>query len=451
MRIILDVKDLPESWYNIIPDLVFAFAPRTGQSGFPVSHWDLASVASHSIINQELENKQHNITIPHDLHQLYSLWRPTPLFRAERLEKLLETPARIFYKYEGSSPSGSYEFNTALAQAYFASTDKREGIKCLVTATGNGEWGISLAIACNYFNIKCKVYMVRSSYEAKHHGRHMMELLGADVVSSPCPDTRRGKKLLSEHPDSPGSISIALSEAYEEATRKDDTKFAWGTVMNHVLLHQTMIGLESRLQLRRADAQPDICIASVGGGSGFGGLVFPFYQDRKRGIRFIAVESAAAPSLTKGRYAWDYADADQLGPMLKMYTLGHSFVPPNIEAGGMRYHGISPSVSALYREKHIEAKVYTQRQAFDAAVMFARTEGFIPSPESSYAIKAVVDEAITCKNEKEKKNILFLLSTSSNLEITTFKKFLDGKIEDKIVTEEEVQEATANLPEVEQE
>lgn len=447
MRISLETKELPNKWYNIIPDLTFSLSPLLSPSGFPLGYHDLEPLASRYIINQELERKERDVPIPAEVGQLYSEWRPTSLYRAERFEKKLETPARIFYKYEGSSLSGSYEANTAIAQAYYAS---REGVKRVTTATGNGEWGASLAIACNYFNIQCRVYMVRSSYDEKVYGRHLMEILGAEVIPSPNESTHTGKKILSEIPGSLGSLSIALSEAFEDASSHDDTKFCWGTIMNHVLLHQTIVGLEARLQIRRADSTPDIIIGAVGGGSGFGGLAFPFYRDRKQGLRMIAVETASAPSLSKGRYTYDYADAGGFPVLLRMYTLGHGFVPPGIRAGGMRYHAVSPLISALYREKQIEARAYTQRQAFEAALSFARAEGFIPSPESSYALKAVVDEALACKERKERKNILFVLSGNTNLDIVTFKDFIEGAVEDQPFIEEQVQAALRGLPAVSQ-
>jgi len=406
-------------------------------------HGDLEPLAPHSIIHQELERKERDISIPDEVSKLYSEWRPTPLYRAERFERSLGTTARIFYKYEGGNPSGSYEANTAIAQAYYAA---RDGVKRITTATGNGEWGVSLAIACNIFNIQCRIYMVRSSHKEKTYGRHLMEILGAEVISSPSKRTQVGKKALSETPNSLGSLSLALSEAFFDARSHDDTKFCWGTIMNHVLLHQTIIGLEAQQQMHRADGNPDIVIGAVGGGSGFGGLAFPFYRDRKKGLRMIAVETACAPSLLKGSYSYDYADAGNFPVLLKMYTLGHSFVPPGIQAGGMRYHGMSPLISALYREKHIEAMICTQRQAFEAAVSFARAEGFIPSPESSYALKVVVDEALACKERKERKNILFLLSGNSNLDIVTYKKFLKGAIEDQPFMEDQVNAALQELP-----
>ena len=443
MRFTPENKDLPEKWYNVIPDLEFSLSPAMGASGYPLGQHDMNSVSPNPIIEQELERKKRDVPIPSELRNLYAEWRPTPLFRAERLEKKLETPARLFYKYEGGSPSGSYDLNTAMAQAYYASHD---GAEHIITATGDGEWGVSLAIACNHFGIKCRVYMVRSSYDEQVYGRYIMEILGADVVSSPSEDTSTGRKVLSSDPKAPGSLGTAISEAFENAMSRNDATFAWGTVMNHVILHQTLIGLEAQQQLRRAGFQPEICIGAVAGGSGFGGLVFPLYREIQHGMRAIAVETAAAPSLSRGHYAYDYVDTERLGPMLHMYTLGHSYIPPGIRAGGMRYHGISPLVSALYREKRMEAKLYTQRQAFEAGIMFARSEGLVPSPESSYTIRAVIDQAVACKEKKERKNILFLLNTNSNIDISTFKDFLEGAVEDKYLLEDQVVAAINNLP-----
>jgi len=445
MRINLDPKQLPDRWYNIVPDLDFPFPPPMSPTGYPMSARDLDPIAPHAIGLQEIERKEREIPIPKEVRELYLEWRPTPLYRAERLERTLGTPARIYCKHEGSSFSGSHEANTALAQVHYAAS---EGVKRLVTATGSGEWGASLAIACNYFGIRCRVYMVRSSYEEKVYGRHVMEILGAEIVSSPSESTRVGRKVLGEDPDSPGSLNIALSEAFENAYAHDDTKFCWGTVMNHVVLHQTIIGLEARLQMRQADAYPDILIGAAAGGTSFGGLVFPFCQDQKRETRMVAVETAAAPSLSRGRYAYDYADAGGLSALLKMYTLGHGFIPPGIRAGGMRYHGISPLVSAFYREKKIEARTSTQSQAFAAGITFARAEGFIPSPESSYAVRAVIDEALACKEKKQRKNILFVLSGNSNLDVDTFRGSLDGTVQDQPFLEDRVEKALKELPEV---
>ena len=445
MRISLEPKDLPKSWYNIAPDLGFSPPSLMSPSGYPLSPHDLRPLTSSPIITQELDIENRDVSIPQEIRDLYSEWRPTPLFRAEQLEEALGTPARIFYKYEGGSSSRGHEANTAIPQAYYAA---QEGVNRVITATGNGEWGASLAIACNRFGIKCKVYMVRSSYEDKVLGRFIMEILGAEVVPSPSENTQTGKKALDQDPQSSGSLSLALSEAFEEARSSDDAKFSWGTVMNHVVLHQSIIGLEARVQMRRARSNPDLIIGAVSGGTALGGLAFPFFRRRRKRGRVLAIETASAPSLSKGRYAYDYGDSEGFSPLLKMYTLGRGFRPPGIRAGGMRYHGISPLVSALYREKQLEARTYTQQEAFEAAITFARNEGRIPSPESAYAVKAVIDEALVCREANERKNILFVLSANSNLDISAFKDFLDGSVGDEPFHEDQVNAALENLPKV---
>lgn len=446
LRLAIDAGDLPKSWYNIIPDIGVTVPPPMSRSGYPITTHDLENLLSQSLIQQELDRSSRQVTIPEPVRNLYAEWRPTPLCRAERLEKELATPARIFYKNEGVSPSGGHEMNTAIAQAYFAAQDKK--VKRLVTATGNGEWGISIAIACNYFGLDCTVYMTRSSYDHRPYGRSVIEILGARVLPSPSENTRTGKKTLSGNPESPGTLGIALSEAFEDASMHEDTKFCWGTVMNHVILHNSVIGLETRSQMKKAGVKPDILISSVGGGSAFGGLAFPFFAGRDENTRFIAVETAAAPSLSKGRYAYDFGDSEGLTPQLKMYTLGHSYVPPGIRAGGMRYHGISPLISALYHEKRIEARAYEQRQALEAGVLFAKKEGLIPSPETCYALKAVVDEARACKERKEQKNILFVLVSNSNLDVAVFDEFVHGALVDQPFPEDAVQSALDDLPQL---
>lgn len=443
MRITLDAKDLPGKWYNVIPDLGFSVPPPMTPSGYSLSSHELKPLAAKALIEQELEQGRAEIPIPDGVRSLYAEWRPTPMYRAERFEKKLGTPARIFFKYEGSSFSGSHESNTAIAQAYFAA---REGVRQLVTATGNGEWGASLAAACNYFGLRCRIYMVRSRFHEKELGRHLMEVLGAEVLPSPGPNTATGKQMLAEDPNSAGSLSVALSEAFEDATRQDDTKFCWGTVMNHVLLHQSIIGLEARMQLRKADAYPEMIIGAVGGGSGFGGLALPFWKDRKSSLRLIAVETAVAPSLTRGKYTYDYPDAGRLPMMLKMYTLGHGYVPPGISAGGMRYHGLSPIISALYREKKIEARVCTQAEALEAAVSFARAEGIIASPETAYSIKVVMDEALACKESGSRKDILFLLNGDSHLDLPMLTAFLAGEVKDAPYLEKQAEQAMKTVP-----
>ena len=447
MRIAPERKDFPDNWYNIVPDLNFPAPGMRSPSGYRLGPHDLEPFVPEAVIEQELERDKKEIEIPRDLREYYADWRPTALYRAERLENVLNTPARIFFKLEGVT-SYTYEANTAVAQAYYA---REQGVKRLVTATGNGEWGVSLAMATNVFNLESTVYMVRSSYTEKPHGRYVMEVLDTEVVASPSDRTKTGRQELEKNPESPGSLGLALSAAFEDASSDEDTKFAWGTVMNHVLLHQTVIGLEAKRQMRRAGGRPDILISAVGGGSAFGGLVFPFYKDLRGKARFIAVEAAAYPSLTRGKYGYDYGDSQGLAPMIKMYTLGRGYLPPRIRAGGMRYHGMSPLISSLYREKQIEARAYTQREALEAAVTFARAEGVIPSPESAYAVKAVIDEAIICRENRDRKNILCILSANSNLDVETFHEFVDGSAEEEEgFSEEASRQALEEMPEVDE-
>ena len=447
MRIAPERKDFPDAWYNIVPDLNFPAPGMRSPSGYRLGPHDLEPFVPEAVIEQELERDKKEIEIPRDLREYYADWRPTALYRAERLENVLNTPARIFFKLEGVT-SYTYEANTAVAQAYYA---REQGVKRLVTATGNGEWGVSLAMATNVFNLESTVYMVRSSYAEKPHGRYVMEVLDTEVVATPSDRTKTGRQELEKNPDSPGSLGLALSAAFEDASGDEDTKFAWGTVMNHVLLHQTVIGLEAKRQMRRAGGRPDILISAVGGGSAFGGLVFPFYKDLRGKARFIAVEAAAYPSLTRGKYGYDYGDSQGLAPMIKMYTLGRGYLPPRISAGGMRYHGMSPLISSLYREKQIEARAYTQREALEAAVTFARAEGVIPSPESAYAVKAVIDEAIICRENRDRKNILCILSANSNLDVEAFHQFVDGSAEEEEgFSEEASRRALAEMPEVDE-
>ena len=442
MRLPLNEKDLPDYWYNIIPDLDFAIPQLMSPSGYPLSENDLEPIATHEIIEQEMEVDINEISIPKEVKKLYSNWRPTPIYRAENLEKELGTPARIYYKYEGGGISIGHEANTAFTQAYYAI---REGVNHLITASANGEWGVSLAMACNQVGIKCRVYMVKSSYDNKVYGRYLMEMLGAEVIPSPSERTKAGKKALADDPESAGNLSIGLGEAFEDTYKDEASKFCWGTVMNHVILHQTVVGIEAANQARSSGAYPDIIIASAGGGSGFGGLVFPIYRERKKDTRFIAVESAASPTLTKGTYAYDRAGSSGLSVMLKMYTLGNGLMQSDIRAGGMRYHGVSPLVSAMYRNKQIEARAYSQTQAFDAAIMFAKAEGFIPSLECSYAVRAVIDEALSCKTNKLKRNILFLLDANSNFDIDTYRDFIEGNVQGYFVSDSEIKMALEKL------
>jgi tryptophan synthase beta chain len=400
-----------------------------------------------AILQQEMSAEE-EIAIPDPVRDIYRLWRPTPLYRARRLEKFLDTPAHIYYKYEGVSPAGSHKPNTAVAQAYY---NREAGIRRLTTETGAGQWGSALALAGTFFNIEVKVYMVRVSYEQKPYRRHLMETWGAQVLSSPSLQTTVGRRVLAEQPDYPGSLGLAISEAAEEAAGRTDTKYALGSVLNHVLLHQTVIGLEAIDQFALAGEGPDILIACCGGGSNFGGFTFPFMPRKLAGepLRIIAAEPASCPTLTKGAYAYDFGDTAQLSPLLKMYTLGHDFVPPSIHAGGLRYHGDSPLVSQLVHAGLVEAAAYPQRDVFAAAVTFARTEGLLPAPECAHAIQATIQEALRCKERGEKKVIAFCLSGHGHFDMTAYDRYLSGALEDPAFSPETMQQALARLPHVE--
>ena len=444
-KILLDENDIPRTWFNIVPVLphppVPPLHPATHQ---PVGPADLAPLFCDEILAQEMSSVP-EVEIPDPVRDIYRSWRPTPLYRARRLEKALDTPAHIYYKYEGVSPAGSHKPNTAVAQAYY---NKKAGIRRLTTETGAGQWGSALALAGALFDIEVKVYMVRVSYDQKPYRRHLMETWGAKVVPSPSPETVSGQKVLAEHPDSPGSLGLAISEAAEEATSRADTKYALGSVLNHVLLHQTVIGLETIKQFSVAGEGPDVLIACCGGGSNFGGFTFPFVPRKLAGdnLRIIAVEPTACPTLTKGVYAYDFGDMAQLSPLLKMYTLGHDFVPPGIHAGGLRYHGDSPLVSQLVHEGIVEAVAYAQRPIFAAARMFAQVEGILPAPECAHAIRAAIDEALRCKESGQKKVIAFCLSGHGHFDLTAYDRYLSGDIQDVAFSQDDVRRAMANLP-----
>ena len=446
-RLTLTEKEIPTKWYSVVPDLPFTLPPLTSpRTGFALSPVELDDLFPTAIVEQELNSQSREFSIPDEVQEIYKTWRPTPLNRARRFEQMLETPARIFFKYEGVSPAGSHELNTAVAQAYYC---KEQGIRRMSTGTGAGEWGIALALGCKFFGLECRVYMARSSYDMRPYGRTMMELCGATVFPSPSRETVAGRKLLDREADSPGSLGLAISEAIEDARTYEDTKYSIGTVLNHVLLHQTIIGLEAKRQIEKANTYPDIVIGCVGGGSNFAGLAMPFLRDRFAGrkIRFRAAEPSSVPTLTKGRYTYDYADAEGLTPMFKMHTLGHGFVPPEIQAGSMRYHGMSPLVSALYEQKFIEAVAYPQLSALESAVQFLNCEGILAAPESAYAIKAVVDEALECKATGAKKTILFALASHGYFDLSTYDAFLAGRLKDHFYSEEELERALAGLPE----
>jgi tryptophan synthase beta chain len=429
-KILLSEKDIPTHFYNILPDLPKPLEPPLNpKTKKPITPEDLSRIFPMELIKQEMSNES-EIEIPEEVREIYKLYRPTPLFRAKRLEKFLDTPARIYYKYEGASPAGSHKLNTALVQAYY---NKKEGVKRLTTETGAGQWGSALAMACNFFGLDCTVYMVKCSYEQKPYRKSIMKIFGANVFPSPSLNTVYGKKVLKENPKNNGSLGIAISEAIEDAVSHPDTKYSLGSVLNHVLMHQTVIGKETKKQLEMVNEYPDIIIGCIGGGSNLAGISFPFIADKlKRGkkSRIIAVEPSACPSLTKGEYRYDFGDTAEMTPLLKMYTLGHCFMPNPIHAGGLRYHGKAPIISLLCNEKIVEARSYSQFPVFKAAIDFARCEGIIPAPESSYAIKAAIDEALKCKEEKTGKTILFNLSGHGLLDLNAFDKYLSGELED---------------------
>ncbi|HXU87920.1 MAG TPA: TrpB-like pyridoxal phosphate-dependent enzyme [Methylomirabilota bacterium] len=448
-KFLLDEKDLPTKWYNIQADFKTpappVLHPGTGQ---PIGPQDLAPLFPMELIKQEVSQERW-IEIPEEIRDVLRLWRPSPLYRARRLEKALQTSAHIYYKYEGVSPAGSHKPNTAIAQAYY---NKKEKVTRIATETGAGQWGSALAMACAFFGLQCKVYMVKVSYQQKPYRRIMMETWGAQVVPSPSPDTQAGKKVLEQDPNSPGSLGIAISEAVEDAATRDDTKYSLGSVLNHVLMHQTVIGQETKKQLEKADDEADIVIGCAGGGSNFAGLSFPFAADKLTGrnkkVRIIAVEPSACPSLTKGTYAYDFGDTVGLTPLVKMHTLGHGFVPAPLHAGGLRYHGMAPLVCKLYEERVIEAVAVPQVATFQAAVQFARSEGIIPAPESAHAIRVAIDEALRSKNEGKRKTIVFNLSGHGHFDLGAYEAYLAGKLQDYEYPAEKIAEALRGVPQV---
>ncbi len=445
-KFLLDERSLPESWYNLVPDLPFGLEPPLNpQTRKPVGPEAFAPIFPQEIIRQEVTGESH-VPIPDEVREIYSLWRPTPLFRARRLEKLLDTPAHIYYKYEGVSPAGSHKPNTAVPQAYY---NREEGVRRLTTETGAGQWGSSLAFACGVMDLECTVYMVRVSYNQKPYRRIMMETYGAEVHASPTDLTQAGRNILEEDPDSPGSLGIAISEAVEDAVSDDDAKYSLGSVLNHVLLHQTVIGQEAIEQMELAGEYPDIVVGCAGGGSNFGGVAFPFLRENLvngRNTRFVAVEPASCPTLTKGSFTYDFGDTAGMTPMMKMYTLGHSFVPPGIHAGGLRYHGESPIVSALVHEGLVEARAYPQNPTFEASLTFARTEGIVPAPEVTHAIKATMDLALEAKEAGERKTILFNLCGHGHFDLAAYEQYLAGNLRDLEHPEAEIEEAIARIP-----
>jgi tryptophan synthase beta chain len=447
-KFVLDEDRIPRSWYNIAADLPVAPSPylHPGTLG-PIGPDDLAPLFPMALIGQEMSTDR-DVEIPDQVRDAYRLYRPSPLYRAHRLEAALDTPAHIYYKYEGVSPAGSHKPNTALPQAYY---NKEQGVTRLATETGAGQWGSALAFAGAYFGLDVKVYMVRASFDQKPYRRYLMETYGAEVVASPSATTNYGRGVLAETPDNPGSLGMAISEAVEDAATRDDTKYALGSVLNHVLLHQTVIGQEAIEQMGMAGESPDVVIACAGGGSNFGGLAFPFLgRNFREGAkhRIIAVEPEAAPSLTRGIYAYDFGDTAKMAPVAKMHTLGHDFIPEPIHAGGLRYHGMSPLVSLLKEHGDIEARSVHQRASFAAGVQFARTEGILPAPESSHAIRAAVDEALVAREAGEARVILFGLSGHGHFDLSSYERYLSGALEDYEYPADRVAAALERLPKV---
>jgi len=449
-RILLPQADLPTQWYNIQADLDRPCPPPL----HPVTKQictvdDLAPIFGLELLKQEV-SKERWIDIPEELQDIYRLWRPTPLQRARRLEKLLDTPAKIYFKNESVSPAGSHKPNSSVAQAYY---NKKQGIKRLTTETGAGQWGSSLAMACNIFGLECVIYMVKCSYTQKPYRRILMETWNGKVIASPSPLTASGRKILAEDPNHPGTLGVAISEAVEDALSRDDTRYTLGSVLNHVILHQTIIGLEAKKQLELAGDYPDVVVGCVGGGSNFSGFAFPFLQDKVTGkkpkTRFLAVEPSACPTMTRGKYTWDYGDTAKSGaPIAKMHTLGHTFVPDAIHAGGLRYHGNAPLLSLVLDMGLVESRALNQKACFEAAVQFAHTECILPAPESSHAIRAAIDEALRCKREGRAETIVFNLSGHGHFDLSAYENYLTGKLVDVPLDEAKLKAALDQCPEI---
>lgn len=435
---------MPRQWYNIQADMPKPVPPPLNPAtGQPITPDMLAPVFPMNLIEQEVSTERW-INIPDEVLEKYLIWRPTPLYRAVFLEKFIGTPARIYFKNEGVSPPGSHKPNTAIAQAYY---NKVFGIKRIATETGAGQWGSALSFACNQFGLECKVYMVRISFNQKPYRRLMMETWGGKCVPSPSPETNAGRKFLAQNPEHPGSLGIAISEAIEDAVTTKDSRYSLGSVLNHVLLHQTIIGLESQKQLASIGEFPDIVIGCAGGGSNFAGIALPFVRDKIHGkkIQIIAAEPSSCPSLTKGAYVYDFGDTAETTPLMAMYSLGHGFVPAPIHAGGLRYHGMAPIVSKLTADKLIEARAYTQLETFAAGIIFARTEGFIPAPETNHAIACVIEEAKKAKEEGKEKVILMNWSGHGIIDLAAYDAYLSGKLEDYVLPDDEIKKLLKDL------
>ena len=448
VKYLLDETRMPKAWYNIVADLPRPPAPPLHPgTGQPIGPDALAPLFPMELILQEVSAERY-IDIPAPVQDVYRQWRPSPLYRARRLERALDTPARIYYKYEGVSPAGSHKPNTAVPQAFY---NKQAGVKRLTTETGAGQWGSALAFAGALFGLDVRVFMVKVSFNQKPYRRALMETWGATCVASPSPETASGRAILAEHSDSNGSLGIAISEAVEIAAQNDDTKYALGSVLNHVLLHQTVIGQEALAQFEMAGDYPDIVIGCTGGGSNFGGIAFPFLGEQLRGgrkVRVIACEPAACPTLTRGVYAYDFGDTGHLTPLMKMHTLGSEFMPPGFHAGGLRYHGMSPLVSLVQDLGLIESRAFKQTACFEAGMLFGRTEGIVPAPEANHAVRAAIDEALRCKQEGTARSILFNLSGHGHFDMQAYIDFMAGKLEDRDYDEAALQASLAHLPKV---
>lgn len=448
-KIILEDREMPKHWFNPNPYLVQLknpfLPPMNPENNQPLPPEALEQIFAKELVAQDGNVTDKLINIPEEVLKIYSLWRPTPMFRAGHLEEKIGTKCKIYYKYEGVSAAGSHKPNTAVPQAYY---NAKQGIKFLTTETGAGQWGSSLAFACNYFDITCRVFMVRCSYDMKPYRRLMMQTWGAECIASPSPETRYGKELYSQDKNHPGSLGIAISEAVEIAAERPDTNYTLGSVLNHVLLHQTIIGEEVKLQLKKEGITPDVLIACCGGGSNLGGLILPFLPEKMDGknIKMLAVEPAACPTLTKGDYTWDFGDGAHYTPLVKMYTLGNQFVPAPVHAGGLRYHGESPIISQLHKEGIVEAVAYQQNEVFDAAVLFARAEGIIPAPESAHAIRGAIDEAKKADEEGKVKTIIFSLSGHGHFDLASYQIYFDGTMEDYEMPDKIIKENLASIP-----
>ena len=449
-KIYLEESELPKQWYNVRADMKNKPAPLLNPATLkPMTAEDLKPVFCDELIRQELDDTTAYFDIPDDIRNFYKMYRPAPLVRAYCLEEKLDTPAKIYYKFEGNNTSGSHKLNSAIAQAYYA---KMQGLKGVTTETGAGQWGTALSMACAYFGLDCKVYMVKVSYEQKPFRREVMRTYGASVTPSPSETTEVGRKILAEHPGTTGSLGCAISEAVETAVKTDGYRYVLGSVLSQVLLHQSVIGLETKAALDKYGIKPDIIIGCAGGGSNLGGLISPFMGEKRRGeadYRFIAVEPASCPSLTRGRYAYDFCDTGMVCPLAKMYTLGSNFIPSANHAGGLRYHGMSSVLSQLYDDGLMEAVSVGQTSVFEAAEEFARVEGILPAPESSHAIRVAIDEAMKCKETGEEKTIVFGLTGTGYFDMVAYEKFHDGKMVDYIPTDEELEASFARLPKVE--